>query len=104
MPKVRLILPKGSRRALAAITRESTRQFGEAQAKRYRAEFREAFARLREFPETGTLHQDLRKGIRRLPVGSHVPFYRFENNLISIVRILHQRKSEYEINWNDIEE
>lgn len=50
---------------------------------------RDSFRRLSEFPELGTAHDDVRAGMRLLPVGSYLILYRIAREGVEIVRIVH---------------
>ena len=44
---------------------------------------------LAEAPYAGTAREDLRKGLRYLPIGSYLAFYRIENETVQVLRYLH---------------
>lgn len=74
---------------LADIDDYSVAQFGEDTAYRYMHGFDEAFARLRDFPETGRSLPELGNGIRCLTHRRHRIFYCFSDGQVFVVRIVH---------------
>jgi toxin ParE1/3/4 len=61
------------------------------QRDRYVAQLRERIGLLRERPHLAPEVGRRRPGLRRLSVGSHIVFYRFDDERIFVVRILDQR-------------
>jgi toxin ParE1/3/4 len=45
--------------------------------------------RLSRFPRMGVLREDLAPGVRCLPVGSYLVFYRQVEHRVEIIRVLH---------------
>ncbi len=64
-------------------------EFGSDQAVNYLIEFEEVFAQLVGNPELGRERNEIKKGLRSLPTGSHVVFYRILSDHIRVVRVLH---------------
>lgn len=48
-----------------------------------------SFRRLGEFPGLGTAHDDVRAGMRLLPVGPYLILYRITREGVEIVRVVH---------------
>jgi toxin ParE1/3/4 len=65
--------------------------WGDAKAQTYIRAIQAGAERLRHNPFSGPACDHIRRGYRKLPVGSHMMFYRVENAHIIVVRILHQR-------------
>ena len=83
-----------SRRAksdLISIYHWSEEAFGRGQADRYAARFPEVFALLAAFPGLGYSADHVKRGLRRIDVGSHALFYRETASGVLILAILHQR-------------
>jgi toxin ParE1/3/4 len=82
---------RASLRDIAEIGRESERVWGSAQRDKYLGEINRRIEQLADRPELGPVHDAERPGLRRLRVGSHIVFYRFDEVRLLVVRVLHQR-------------
>lgn len=60
-----------------------------ARARAFVALLRERCAPLRQFPEMGRVRNDLRPGLRSLPVDRYVVIYRVLGDAVEIVTIVH---------------
>ncbi len=83
-----------SRRAkadLISIYRWSEEMFGRGQADRYAARLTEVFALIAAFPGLGYSADHVKRGLRRIDVGSHAVFYRKTASGVLILAVLHQR-------------
>lgn len=83
-----------SRRAKAdvrAIWKYSAERWGTQQAEIYLALLEAATNAIAADPDVGRPSDDVRSGLRRYLVGSHVLFYRVKAKSTFVVRILHQR-------------
>jgi len=78
-------------RDIADIGLESERRWGAAQREKYVGEISDRIDQLAERPELGPVNDAERPGLRRLRVGSHIVFYRFNETRLLVVRVLHQR-------------
>lgn len=47
------------------------------------------FERLSAFPRIGTAHDDIRPGMRLLPIAPYLVLYRLAGNSVEIVRVIH---------------
>lgn len=65
--------------------------WSERQADRYYNLITDEIAFLCSHPSSGRSYETVRKGYRAAKVKSHLIFYRFDTNLIEIIRILHER-------------
>jgi toxin ParE1/3/4 len=74
---------------LRNIKQYTEQTWGEAQARRYLDELEARFALLRKRSRLGRPRADLGAGLRSLPSGGHVIFYRDVDDCIEVVRILH---------------
>ena len=88
--KLRITLE--ARADLVDIHTHGVRQFGEAQAERYQRGFIEAFRALTEFPLVNRERPELGPGRRTQMVGSHIVFYRIEEDTVVIIRVRHGRE------------
>ena len=76
---------------LDQIWRYSTETWGELKAEAYLRSIFETAERIKENPLLGRSRDDVRHGYRSLVIGSHVMFYQFSQETVTVVRILHQR-------------
>ncbi len=86
-------LTKRAAADLLEIAAYTARQWGDAQAVKYRSFFNEAFQRIGDDPQTaGSRARDgLLAGCRILTVEQHIVVYRRREGTTEILRILHQR-------------
>lgn len=84
-------LTPAARRDLDGIWSFTIERWGEDQAEMYLRTLAQAFADLAEGTRPGRSAHDVREGYWRLPVESHVVFYRKpEAGGIEVIRILHK--------------
>ena len=77
---------------LKSIAIYTQRKWGKEQRKIYARQFDCAFHMLSETPAAGNMCNFIKRGYCKLPVNSHLVFYRCINDSeIEIVRILHKR-------------
>ncbi|MFN3712316.1 MAG: type II toxin-antitoxin system RelE/ParE family toxin [Alcanivoracaceae bacterium] len=67
----------------------SVQMFGVAQAAEYLLSLDACFQSLIVNPDLGRERNEIRLGLRSVPVGSHVVFYRIDESFLRIVRVLH---------------
>ncbi|MBF5056775.1 plasmid stabilization system [Alcanivorax sp. 521-1] len=87
-----LVLSPAAREDLLAIWQYGVLHWGKPRSDRYLDELKEAIWSLLEHPEKGRTRREFLGEIRSLPVSSHVIFYRFQENRMEIIRILHVRQ------------
>jgi toxin ParE1/3/4 len=83
-----------SNRALAdldSIVDYTIRTWGEVQAARYLAQLETASQQLTESPALGRRCENVRPGLWRIEVASHVLFFRRVDDDVLVCRILHYR-------------
>ncbi len=80
-----------AQRDIEEIWNYSFERFGFEKAEAYLRELRRAAEIVAEDPRRGLACDNIRSGYRKLPVGSHIVFFRASESRIVIVRILHQR-------------
>jgi toxin ParE1/3/4 len=73
------------------ILRYSRQTWGEAQRDDYRRALDQAFETLAAYPLIGQAREDLRPGLRSLPVRQHVVFHRVGPQTVTVIRVLHVR-------------
>jgi toxin ParE1/3/4 len=79
-------------RDLEEISDFTAWRWSEAQADKYQDELFAAFQRLADAPALGRDCSDVRFGYRRYNVKSHVIFYRFDDHIVEIMRVLHKSR------------
>lgn len=88
----------GSLQDLENIEVYEVMNFGSAVANKYMARLKYSIDHLKHFPQLVRPHPELKSNARALPIGVHIVIYRFSDENIDIIRIVHQRQ-----NWkNDI--
>ena len=87
----RYVLSPRARADLEDIWAYSARRWGTDQAEDYIRLVQSAIETAAEEPRRGRACDEVRKGYRSYPAGSHVLFYRNVKAGIDIVRILHSR-------------
>jgi len=88
-----LIVAPQAQRDIISILRYTGETWGENQLLAYRKMLDEAVKSIGENPNLGHGSTDLSATHRMYLVGSHVIVYRIQDDLISVVRVLHQRMS-----------
>lgn len=78
---------------LQEIFEYSYNNFGEQIATQYVSSFDECFNSISLNPNIGRNRDEIRIGLRSLPKGAHIVFYRIiKNSTIRVVRILHSAR------------
>lgn len=76
---------------LIAIARYTEKTWGVLQRNTYLQQFDDLFHALGQNPHTGMACDELRKGYRKFPIGSHMVYYLIgQESAVLIVRILHR--------------
>lgn len=81
-----------AQRDLRDIRLYSLQHWGSDRADAYDLAIDNALELLAEHPELGPLREDLRPGLRCLPVESHLVLYRILAKTIAIQRVIHRRR------------
>jgi toxin ParE1/3/4 len=87
----RLEFADAARQDIHDIAVYTERTWGVAQRQRYMDEIRTALARLRDGTLPSRMRDDIRVGYRSVSVGRHVVFYRESDEVIVVLRLLHER-------------
>lgn len=87
-----LIISPLAQEDLKNIHRYGTLNWGEHRASVYLDSLKDQFWHLTEHPKMGIEREELLPAMRSLPVESHVVFYRFIDQQVEIVRVLHGRQ------------
>jgi toxin ParE1/3/4 len=92
-PKLRFELSPLAQQDFIGILRHTGKEWGQDQLIVYRNKLTESFDVIRQHSQIGHQTDELPKTHRLYFVGSHVIVYRTLGQIISVVRILHQRMS-----------
>lgn len=90
--KIRVRLTPAAEVDLTEIDAYGVEQFGEEIADAYTRRIYQVFDLLRRHPLAGQEEADLGKGIRRFTHRNHRIFYRVDDDLVLIVRIIHHAR------------
>jgi toxin ParE1/3/4 len=85
------VLAPEARHDLADILVYSERFWGRRQRDIYRAALRHGFETVRDNPGIGIAKDAIEPGMRVHPVEHHLLYYRLNDNVVEIARILHER-------------
>ena len=86
----RYALSPAAQSDLDSIWDYSLRHWGEAQAETYTRSIRAACEALAKGTLVSRSAEEIRAGYRKAAVGSHVMFFRIRDDVVEIMRILHQ--------------
>lgn len=87
----RFVVSRAAQSDLASIADHTEQRWGRAQRMQYLAMLKDGIATIRKSPAAGMPRDDVRQGLRSMPCGQHVLFYRATLDSIELVRVLHQR-------------
>jgi plasmid stabilization system protein ParE len=85
----RLVFTPDSQHDIDDIQQYTLQKWGAAQMEEYQTALYDAFERLRRFPELG---RPLESGIREHALRHHVILYRYEDDTVTILRVMHSRR------------
>lgn len=88
--KAAIALRPAARRDVRAILVYTAEQWGVAQRDTYRKEIDRALATLLSNPRLGRSKDEIRPGLRSYQVQQHVIYYRFGDDMVTVVRVLHE--------------
>ena len=80
-----------ARSDLQEIWRYTRSRWGLRQAKDYRRQLTLALLLLARNPKLGVSCRIVRKKYRKKSVGRHIIYYRIEDGIVTVVRVLHER-------------
>lgn len=88
---VNLLFSPKARADLDQIWQYSIDNWSELSAATYLRSIFEAAERIKHNPLLGRAREDIRPKYRSLIIGSHIIFYKFSRENVTIIRILHQK-------------
>ncbi|HEY1752974.1 MAG TPA: type II toxin-antitoxin system RelE/ParE family toxin [Caulobacteraceae bacterium] len=86
-----LRLSSRARADIAEAARWSEANWGRRQRVRYVTDLLERLAKLPARPRVGALYSPEHPGVRRLRIGAHLAFYRFDDERVLVICVLDQR-------------
>jgi len=92
-PEYRLFVSPRAQQDIASILRYTGKTWGRNQLLTYRDKLDEAVKTIGQNPNLGHGSPELPETHRLYFVGSHVVIYRTQDDMILVVRVLHQRMS-----------
>ncbi len=87
----RFVLSPRAQADIDEIWNYTVERWGVEQAELYVRQLGSAVEAIAQDPKRGWPCDEIRKGYRRYPSGSHVVFYRVMTKEVIVVRVLHQR-------------
>ncbi len=89
---MKLTLSPRAERDLDSIFEASVLKWGETQAKRYAEKIETRFDLLLQFPNAGRTRRELGDGVRSIPIGAHIVFYKVNAGGVLILSVRDARK------------
>lgn len=84
-------LTRDAQQDLKATHRVTADTWGQEQSRKYLEGMRDIIKLLVEFPSQGLDRPDVGDGVVSFPYGSHMLYYRVENDIAVVFAVLHQR-------------
>ncbi|HCL4203872.1 TPA: type II toxin-antitoxin system RelE/ParE family toxin [Pseudomonas aeruginosa] len=84
-------LTRDAQQDLTAIRRYTVNTWGQEQSRKYLQGARETIELLVEFPGQGVVRLGVGEGVFSFPYGSHMLYYRIEEEQLVVFAVLHQR-------------
>lgn len=76
-------------------------EWGAEQRDLYRDMFVGTVERLSRNPLLGRVRDDLKPGLRSIPMKAHVIYYSIADDVVYVRRILHRRRRDQQLNWDE---
>jgi toxin ParE1/3/4 len=89
---MRVVLSARAEADLANIFADSIARFGETQARRYAQRFDQSLSILTTISAPGRARSELGEGIRSMPVGAHILFFKFVGDEALVLSVRHARR------------
>jgi toxin ParE1/3/4 len=84
---------------IAEILRFTDEEWGSAQRKRYARQIKAVIDRLAIMPLMGRPQDEVYPGVRSLPVGRHLLYYTYQDDVVYIRHVWHDRRDLHAIDW-----
>jgi len=75
---------------LVGIADYTQKRWSRAQKRKYLNKTRVGLGNLQQMPAMGTPRNEIEEGLRSLAIENHIVFYRILENMLVVVRVLHQ--------------
>lgn len=85
----RIVLAPEARQDLRDILLYTERRWDKQQRVAYKSKLNQAIRALGRYPYRGRERDDVSAGLRGIPIEAHVIFYRVDEWVVTIVRVLH---------------
>jgi toxin ParE1/3/4 len=86
---MRLLISQAARADIDEIWVHTATEWSIEAANRFRESLSRIFSLLRRNPFAGRSRDELSSGLRSLPVGKYLVFYRVESDAVRVVRVIH---------------
>ncbi|HYI26199.1 MAG TPA: type II toxin-antitoxin system RelE/ParE family toxin [Thermomicrobiales bacterium] len=96
----KIILAERARKDLLEILELSLELWGPQQMDAYAATIDRTIARLAHFPDIGAQINHVMPGLRRVRVEHHVVYYSHDDEVVSVHRILHERRQVTKVQFH----
>lgn len=97
--RYRVVITETAHEEFADILAYTEEGWGTEQRDRYRDIFVGTIERLSRTPLAGRGRDDLRVGLRSIPMGRHVIYYSVDDDVIYVRRVLHRRRRSQGVDW-----
>lgn len=96
-----IVIRPHARTQLSDVLLHSEREWGSDQMRAYAHEFGTAMLALADNPQIGRRRDEVAEGLRSYRVQSHLIFYRYLDDKIFVMQILHARRDPHAVDWVD---
>ena len=97
--RYRVFITQTAHEEFSEILAYTEEGWGAEQRDKYRDVFVGTIERLSRTPLLGTPRDELRPGLRSVPMGSHVIYYSVIDDVIYVRRVLHRRRRTHGMGW-----
>ncbi len=88
----RIVLSLRAERDLAGIFRLSIERWGEHQARKYAEQIDRRLAVLTKVSSAGRARPELGEGVRSIPIGAHIIFFKIVNDEALVLSVRHAKR------------
>jgi len=95
----RVVVTQTARDDIREILHYTQQEWGPEQREDYIREIESAIDRLSMMPSMGRSRDDIYPGVRSIPVGRHLLYYTYTENIVHIRHVWHGRRNPQAIDW-----